>query len=88
MALEYLEVDENGQILDVHLLNSDDEVPANHFLGWGDLIFYKPKWDFTTSSWVEGATSEELIALKNPPPPPPTDSERIDALEMLLMSML
>ena len=88
MAKEYFEVDENGSILDVHLLAEEDEVPANHFLGWGERIFYKPKWDFTTSDWVEGATPEELIALKNPPPSPPTETERIDALEFMLMDIM
>ncbi|GEM_PF-2080972 len=31
--------------------------------------FYRPKWEFTNNQWVEGASQEEIDAIKNKPQP-------------------
>lgn len=49
--------------------------------------FYRPKWDGET--WVEGMTAEEIEALKaQAEPQEPTESERLEALEMLMVDIL
>lgn len=46
---------------------------------------YTPKWN--GESWEEGATQEYIDSLK-PQPPEPTESERLEALEMLMVDIL
>jgi hypothetical protein len=47
--------------------------------------FYAPKWN--GESWEEGATQEYIDSLK-PQPQEPTESERLEALEMLMLDIL
>lgn len=88
MLTEYFEVDENGNILDVHLLGPEDRVPSNCFVGWGNRVVYSPIWDFETMDWKNGISDEEIRNLTKPKPTPPSESERIDTLEFMLMDMM
>ena len=49
----------------------------------GSAGFIKPKWDFDTLVWVEGATAEEIAAweTEHPAPevPPPSQLDSIEA---------
>ena len=47
--------------------------------------FYKPRWN--GEAWEEGATQEYIDSLK-PQPQEPTESERLEALEMLMVDIL
>lgn len=42
---------------------------------------YRPKWD--GAQWIESATD-----IPTPTPPEPTESERLQALELLLLDLL
>ena len=46
---------------------------------------YKARWNGET--WEEGATQEYIDSLK-PQPQEPTESERLEALEMLMVDIL
>ena len=46
---------------------------------------YLPRWNDET--WEEGATQEYIDSLK-PQPQEPTESERLEALEMLMVDIL
>lgn len=49
--------------------------------------YYLPKWN--GESWVEGMTAEEIEALKaQAQPQEPTESERLEALEVLMVDIL
>ena len=43
---------------------------------------YKPKWNFETETWEEGATQEYIDSLK-PQMQEPTVEERLQALEVM-----
>ena len=48
---------------------------------------YKPKWN--GESWEEGATQEYIDSLKaQAEPQEPTESDRLEALEMLMLDVL
>lgn len=47
--------------------------------------FYIPRWN--GEAWEEGATQEYIDSLK-PQPQEPTESERLEALEMLMVDIL
>lgn len=49
------------------------------------LGMYHPKWN--GEKWEEGATQEYIDSLK-PQPQEPTESERLEALEMLMVDIL
>lgn len=84
----YLEVDEEGLIVETHLFGEEDHIPSNCFEGWGDRVFYKPRWDYERADWVEALTPEEIYNLTKPKPTPPSESERMDALEFMVMEMM
>lgn len=65
---EYFKIDENGNILDVTLLDESQEIPENHVLGWGqDRSFYKAIYNFDADDWIEGLTQEEIDEINNKP---------------------
>ena len=49
--------------------------------------FYIPKYDKDHNTWVEGATQEHIDSLKAQPTEP-TETERLEALEMLMVDIL
>lgn len=65
---EYFEVDNNGNIVKVVLLDTNQEIPPNHLEGWGQgKTFYKPIYDFELGDWVESLTQEEIDEINNQP---------------------
>ena len=52
----------------------------------GAAGFVRPKWDFDTSAWLEGATEDEIAAWEKEHPAPvshqvtPTDTQVLNAL--------
>lgn len=88
MKTEYLQVDENGFLVDSKFISEDEQVPSNCFPGWGDRVLHKPVWDFELGDWKEGLTPEEIYNLTKPKPITPSETERIDALEFMLMDMM
>ncbi len=85
---EYLKVDLDGNVLDVIALDpEEDEIPENHFTGWGDRSFYQPIWDFDLGDWVEGLSQEEIDAINNRPHNP-SPEERIEQLEAVILQMM
>jgi hypothetical protein len=52
--IEFFEVDEEGNIIEKYLLNTDvEEVPPNYVEGWGPSGLYKPKYDWGKGEWYE-----------------------------------
>ena len=76
------EYDENkiyvGTVNDDDLENTTDIRPSEGL--------YKAK--FTDAEWIEGATQEYIDNINYVPPANPTESERISALEELILTML
>ena len=62
--------------------NEEIEIALDVIPGQG---LYKPMW--YGKEWVEGATQEYIDSLK-PQPQEPTESERLEALEMLMVDIL
>ncbi len=42
---------------------------------------YKPKWDFNTGEWIEGATGEEIKELTKPQPKEISLEERLEFIQ-------
>ena len=84
--MEYYEVDENGEIIDVHLLEQDVDIPERCFLGWAGQILHRPKWSFEHSRWVEGMTPAEISGSLLPVIP--NDKDRIASLERTVMMLM
>lgn len=67
MDIEYMEVDEDGYIVEVYALPKDMEVPDNYKEGWGSSKgLYKPRWDYEQGKWIDEITKEELEAIEQP----------------------
>ena len=47
---------------------------------------YKPKWNFDTEEWTEGATGEEIKELTKPRPKEISLEERLEQTEQLLQA--
>lgn len=61
MKREYYSVDEDGYILDVHVLDPEEDViPFNCKLGWGSGI-HTPRYDHSLGQWVEDKTKDEFL---------------------------
>ena len=88
MLKEYFEVDDKGYIVNNHLLSEEDIVPTNYYPGWGELTLYEPMWDHTNMCWKDKLSPEEIRNLTKTQPAPPSESERMDALELILMDMM
>ncbi|NBJ71350.1 MULTISPECIES: hypothetical protein [Clostridia] len=62
---EVIEVDAEGEIIDNHLMDSDEineAVNEGRFIvknGWTNRLFH-PKFDHLSKKWVEGLTVEEI----------------------------
>lgn len=83
------EINEYGYFIGDRLVKEQDDYPSNyvehapptHVKG-----FYKPKWNGTT--WIEGATQEEIDELTKPQPAPPTVEQRLAELENTILTLL
>lgn len=81
MSMIYVPVDENGF---ADRANISIYEPESDWCPYDRVMdqFYKPRFDNESGQWVEGATLEEIEAMKpQPVPPQPTPQERIEALE-------
>lgn len=60
---EFYEVDENGYRIEVHLIdiNSGEEIPSNYFEGWGQRLFFNPRWSFEINDWIEEKKQEDIL---------------------------
>ena len=89
----YKKIDENGFFIEDVILEEQPMIEQNeemildpHYVS--DPVpqgFYHPKWNGTT--WVEGATQEEIDELTKPQPHEPTVEERLEQTEELLRTV-
>ena len=55
--IEYKEVDENGFVVDTHVLEDWEKPLRNYIKGWGgEKSFFCAKWDAFKNEWVEDST--------------------------------
>lgn len=58
---QYFQVDTQGKIVGTEFFEPQD-APPNYKLGWGDVIFFDPIWDYATGEWKENRELEEVLA--------------------------
>lgn len=63
-------------IRDDFTFNTDKEIGLDVPPAQG---LYKPKWNFDTEDWVEGATQEEIDELSKPQPQEPSELDLLHA---------
>lgn len=84
MLKQYFEVDNDGNIINTHLLDNEfDIIPINYKKGWGDRKFYQPRWDFEIEDWVESLTEEEIRQITDRPQPPTLEERLQEEMEQL-----
>ena len=60
--IEYKEIDENGFVVDTHVLEDWEKPLRNYIKGWGgEHSFFSPRWDFYNEKWTEGTSDVELL---------------------------
>ena len=82
MILRIIDKETNVFIRDDFEFNPETEIGLDVEPAQG---FYIPKWNGET--WEEGATQENIDSLKSEPQEP-SESERLEALEMLMVDIL
>lgn len=78
-------IDNEGYLVESKFINESEKDDKCVLIGF-ETGFYKPKWD--GSSWVEGATEEEIEKLNNQIECKPCLEERITELENVILSLL
>ena len=63
----------------------DEEVEIGLYVAPAQGL-YKPKWNFNTEEWIEGATGEEIKELTKPQPKEIRLEERLEQTEQLLQA--
>ena len=59
--IDYAEIDEEGNIIEVYSLPIDEEVPEQYKRVWGqDAAFFEPKWDYDNNKWIESKSKDEI----------------------------
>lgn len=66
MFREVYEIDKDGYVIDNYLMTEEqiEEATASGRIfvsGWYTESFYKPRYDFSTQSWIEEMTVEEIL---------------------------
>ena len=83
MILRIIDKQTNFFIRDDFTYDEDVEYGLNTEPAQG---LYKPKWNFDTEEWTEGATGEEIKELTKPRPKEITLEERLEQTEQLLQA--
>lgn len=65
MLKEYRQIDENGYVIESYVFDSEtDRIPDDCVETWDTVTekFFKPKYDFLNSHWVEGMAQQDIDA--------------------------
>ncbi|MFF2449374.1 hypothetical protein ACFVSW_20230 [Neobacillus sp. NPDC058068] len=99
MEMLIIQIDDDGFPVDTLLLDVEFDKEGKPILEPGlvpshkpEEIFHKPRYDKTLCIWVEGASKEEIDAIREHNKPQPSEIDRLKArletAEMALISLM
>ncbi|MFT9116546.1 MAG: hypothetical protein ABF497_05400 [Sporolactobacillus sp.] len=50
--------------------------------------YFKPAWSGSASTWIEGATADEISSINTTVPQPPSIDARLSAVESVISSLM